>query len=124
MKSASIVFPEAQRCDVIDEEIGDPGPGEILLQTAVSLISTGTESWCYRGEFDAGTSWAGWVEYPFYPGYSNVGQVVKVGQQVSEFAEGDRVFSIINHRQFATVAAKAAGATVYGVSGQGTDAGS
>jgi len=109
LKSASIVFPEAQRCDVIEEEIADPGPGEIMIQTAVSLISTGTESWCYRGEFDPGTSWAGWVKYPFYPGYSNVGRVAKVGGEVSGFAEGDRVFSITNHRQFVTVAAEAGG---------------
>ncbi len=109
MKSVNVVFPEPERCEVIEEEIPDPGPGEITIQTAVSLISTGTESWCYRGQFDAGTSWARWVKFPFYPGYSNVGKVVKVGQEVSEFDEGDRVFSITTHRQFVTVAADAVG---------------
>ena len=107
MKSVSVVFPEAQRCDVIEEEIADPGPGEIIIQTAVSLISTGTESWCYQGQFDADTSWAGWVKYPFYPGYSNVGRVAKVGGEVSEFDEGDRVFSPSSHRQFVTMVAEA-----------------
>jgi len=106
LKSLTVVFPEAQRCDVIEEEIGDPGPGEILVQTTVSLISTGTESWCYRGDFEPGTGWAAWVKYPFYPGYSHVGQVVKVGRQVREFAEGDRVFSVTSHRQFATKVAE------------------
>ena len=108
MKSLSIIFSESQQCEVIEEELADPGPGEILIQTAVSLISTGTESWCYRGQFDANTGWASWVKYPFYPGYSNVGRVVRAGQQVSEFDEGDRVFSLSNHRQFVTMAANAA----------------
>jgi len=83
--------------------VPDPGPNQITVQTIVSLISTGTESWCYMGDFDADTGWAGWVKYPFYPGYSNVGRVIKVGKGVEDFAEGDRVNSGIPHRQFATI---------------------
>ena len=52
------------------------------MQTLVSLISTGTEGWCYRGEFDTDTGWAKWVRYPFFPGYSNVGRGIKVGKDV------------------------------------------
>jgi len=102
LKSVSIIFPEPEQCEVIEQEVADPGPEEILIQTAVSLISTGTESWWYRGQ--------GWfsVKYPFPPGYSNVGRVVKVGQEVSEFDEGDRVYSMAPHQQFVTVAANAA----------------
>jgi len=106
LKSLNVVFTEPERCEMIEEEIADPGPGEILVQTTVSLISTGTESWCYRGQFDADTTWARWVQYPFYPGYSNVGRVVKVGQQVSEFDEGDRVCTGAAHHQFVTVPAE------------------
>jgi len=107
MKSLSIVFSAPERCQVIEEEVADPGPGEILIQTTVSLISTGTESWCYRGQFDPDSGWAAWVKYPFYPGYSNVGRVVEVGGEVNGFDEGDRVFSHSSHSQFVTVAAKA-----------------
>jgi len=108
LKSLNVLFPEAQRCEVIEEETEEPGPREIMIQTTISLISTGTESWCYRGQFDADTGWAGWVKFPFYPGYSNVGRVVKVGHEVSGFAEGDRVYSAGPHQQFVTVAVEAA----------------
>jgi len=65
----------------------------------------GTELICYRGESDPGTHWHGWVKYPFYPGYSCVGRIIKVGEQVTDFREGDRIFCSISHRQFANISA-------------------
>jgi len=103
MKSLSIVFTGPQRVEVRQEDVPDPAANEIIAQTQVSLVSTGTESWCYRGRFDADTGWADWVKYPFYPGYSNVGKVVKTGKDVTTFREGDRVFSIAPHQQYATL---------------------
>ncbi len=66
----------------------------------MSLISTGTESICYRGVLEEGSHWANWVKYPFHPGYSNVGTVEQVGAKVDGYAVGDRVFSTANHRQY------------------------
>ena len=100
MQSQSVVFTAANTCELRQEDVADAGPGQILVQTRVSLISTGTESWCYRGQFDPGSNWAAWVKYPFYPGYSNVGRVVQVGDGVTRFAEGDRVFTLSAHRQY------------------------
>ena len=105
MKSTSVVFTGPQQCELREEELGDPGAGQIQVQTLVSLMSIGTESWCYRGEFDADTGWANWVKHPFYPGYSNVAKVIKVGAGVTELAEGDRVFSTSNHKQFLNLGA-------------------
>jgi len=103
MKSKNILFTGPRQVALLEEELSDPKPAEITVQTIVSHISTGTESWCYRGEFDADTGWARWVKYPFHPGYSNVGRVVKVGEGVTGFGEGDRIWSSAQHRQFANI---------------------
>lgn len=100
MESTFIVFPSACEAELRREEVSDPEPGEMVLQTLVSLVSTGTEIICFLGEFEPDTNWASWVKYPFRPGYCNVGKVVQVGEGVTRFAEGDRVFSFARHRQF------------------------
>src|ERR1051326_1597024 len=105
MKSKAIVFTAPRTAEFRSEELAPPAPGHMIVQTRGSLISTGTESWCYRGEFDADTGWANWVKHPFYPGYSNVGTVVQAGEGVKDFHEGDRVYSNASHRQFAAVPA-------------------
>ena len=43
---------------------------EVRCRALASLVSTGTESFCLAGDFDAGTFWEEWVQYPFSPGYS------------------------------------------------------
>ena len=105
MKSQAIVFTGPKQAEWREEELPDPGDKQVAVQTRVTHVSTGTESWCYRGEFDADTGWAQWVKYPFYPGYSNVGTVVKVGGGVTAFQEGDRVWCSASHRSHANVAA-------------------
>ncbi len=109
MKSHAIVFTGPRQAEWIEEDVADPGPGEVTVETIVSHLSTGTESWCYRGEFDSGTNWESWVQYPFYPGYSNVARVIKVGADVTNLCEGDRVWTATPHRQFANVKANRPG---------------
>ncbi len=101
MDSRFVVFPAKQSCELQTEPAPEAGPGQIVTKTRVSLVSIGTESWCYRGEFDPDTSWASWVRFPFRPGYSNVGEVVQVGEGVERFRPGDRVFSFARHQEFA-----------------------
>jgi len=105
MKSLVVTFSAPRTVELREEEIADPGPGEILVQTIVSLVSTGTESLCFESDFDADSRWASALRFPQCPGYSNVGRVVKVGKGVTQFAEGDRVFNVSSHRQFARVPA-------------------
>lgn len=104
MKALVITFPAPHRVELTEQEIGDPAPGEILIQTTVSLVSTGTEGLCYRGEFDADSYWAS-MRYPLCPGYSNVGRVIKVGRGVTQYQEGDRLFNVASHRQYARLPA-------------------
>ena len=99
MKSLYVVFPEAGRVELREEEVAPPGPGEVLCAAQKSLISIGTETACLRGVFDPGTNWAGWVKYPFRPGYSMAARVVAVGAGVTGLHEGDRVTCWSEHQQ-------------------------
>jgi 2-desacetyl-2-hydroxyethyl bacteriochlorophyllide A dehydrogenase len=101
MKTQSVIFPEPMNVAIVEEDIpDDPAPGHLLVQTTVSLISTGTEMFCLRGDAEPGTSWAGYIKFPFRPGYSNVGRVLKVGDGVTNFAPGDRVVNSSGHTAF------------------------
>ena len=103
MESANIVLTGKQRAELLREQAPEAPPGGVLVRTRLSLISTGTECICYRGEMDEGTHWAGWVKYPFYPGYSNVGEVVALGAGTEGYDIGNRIFSWSQHRQYAAV---------------------
>ncbi|MDE0100188.1 MAG: zinc-binding dehydrogenase [Truepera sp.] len=100
MDSNNIVMIGKQQVELRQEEVSPLPEDSLLVRTRMSLISTGTECICYRGDLEEGTHWAGWVKYPFYPGYSNVGTVERVGEAVEGYEVGDRVFSTASHRQF------------------------
>jgi threonine dehydrogenase-like Zn-dependent dehydrogenase len=100
MKSIYLVFPEAGKVDVREEDISSPGKGEVLCQAEKSLVSIGTEMSCLRGLFDPGTNWEEWVQFPFRPGYSMAARVAAVGRDVSHLQEGDRVVGWVVHQQF------------------------
>ena len=111
MKSLYVAFTGPEKVELREETVGDPGEGEVLCRAEKSLISIGTETHCLRGVFDPGTNWADWVRYPFRPGYSMVGRVVKVGPRVSGFAEGDLVATSATHQQHFTLTASAGTST-------------
>ena len=52
VKSKYVVFPEPKQVEIREEEITDPGPGEVLCQAEKSLISIGTELNCLNGIFE------------------------------------------------------------------------
>jgi len=97
MKTLAVSFPQPRSVELVEQEVPDPGPGQVLTRTLVSLLSTGTEMWCYRGEFDEQTTWANWVRFPFTPGYQSVGEVVALGEDVEGIRPGDRVFLTAGH---------------------------
>lgn len=100
MRSVSIVFPRAMEVEVIEEEVGEPADGEVLIQARASLVSPGTELRCLEGRFDKGTNWSSWVQYPFKPGYCLAGTVVRIGKGVTQFRTGDRVVTMKPHAQY------------------------
>lgn len=100
MQSLNIVFTGRMQVETRVEPVRDLAPNEVLVQSHKSLISTGTEGICFARLFESGSHWEGWVKYPFYPGYCQVGRIVAVGSDVTDFHEGDRVATRTGHRQY------------------------
>lgn len=94
-----VLFPAAGEVVVEQlDEVPAPGPGQLVVRALSSLVSTGTESFCLAGEFDPGTFWQEWVQYPFEPGYSMCGRVAALGPGVAGLRVGDRVGVSSPHR--------------------------
>jgi 2-desacetyl-2-hydroxyethyl bacteriochlorophyllide A dehydrogenase len=86
-----LVFTGKQQVHAESFDLKEPAAGQVRVQTELSLMSTGTENIVFNRLFDPGTHWDSWVKYPFYPGYSSIGVVEKIGEGVSTFKPGDRV---------------------------------
>ncbi len=84
-----LVFTGKQQVESEKFSLPSPGPGEVLVRTRLSLMSTGTENIVFNRLFDPGTHWDNWVKYPFYPGYASVGEAVESGDPA--FPAGARV---------------------------------
>ena len=69
-------------------------PNQILLKTHYSLISPGTEGAGYTG-LESGT------RFPHGSGYTAVGEVLKVGENVTKCAVGDIAFCYSPHASIA-----------------------
>jgi len=68
-----------------DVVLDEPGPSEIGVRTRCSGISIGTELNLLRGAVS-------WGPYPICTDYQAVGVVEAVGEEVTDFAVGDRVY--------------------------------
>jgi 2-desacetyl-2-hydroxyethyl bacteriochlorophyllide A dehydrogenase len=92
-------------------ELPEPGPGQVVVRTAFSGISPGTELLAYRGEIDESIALdetlpalSGRFAYPFRYGYSCVGRV----EGGEGLAEGALVFAFHPHQDRFVVAAQEA----------------
>lgn len=74
--------------------VDPPGPGELVLQTEVTLISPGTELARVYDTHRAGTP------YPTNVGYLGCGRIVAVGPGVTEWSAGQRVLASLGHISF------------------------
>jgi 2-desacetyl-2-hydroxyethyl bacteriochlorophyllide A dehydrogenase len=103
MVTARTLWFEAPRTVTIrSSDVPALGEGDVLVRTAFSGISAGTEMLAYRGELDPDLpvdetigALGGTFRYPFRYGYSCVGVVE---QSRSELAEGDLVFAFQPHQ--------------------------
>jgi len=100
MQSLRVLFSDQHQVEVRTESVREPGPGEVLIQASKTLISTGTESIALARQFEPGSHWEQWVNYPVYPGYSLVGQVISIGNDVQGVCDGDRVGVRASHCQY------------------------
>lgn len=93
MKARQVVFTGPMRAEVEDREVPAPAAGEVLVRTATTLISTGTELTILRGGHAPGSNWEAVGRFPWLAGYCNVGVVEQVGPGARRLRPGDRVAS-------------------------------
>lgn len=98
-----LVFPAKQEVRYEPFELPGPLPGQVLVRTRLTLMSTGTENIVFNRKFDPGTHWDNWVKYPFYPGYCAVGTVEDATD--TGIPVGTRVAMRMNHQSHAVLSA-------------------
>jgi 2-desacetyl-2-hydroxyethyl bacteriochlorophyllide A dehydrogenase len=107
MDNPTIVFPEPGEVVVENRERPDPGPGEVLVETDATLVSTGTELTVLAGNYPDNSVWDEYGQYPFTPGYANVGVVREAGPE-ADIEPGTRVATRTPHAAWVTASAATA----------------
>ncbi len=104
LQRQSLYFTAPHQVKVLAEPMPSPGVGEVLVQTAVSAISSGSELLLYRGQFpqelavdETISALAGTFVYPLKYGYAAVGRVVELGSGVESAWLGRLVFAFNPH---------------------------
>lgn len=89
------------------ERVAFPAPGQVLVQTAVSAISPGTELLIYRGQAPTDvatdetiTALSGSLTFPLKYGYATVGRVIAVGSPAEQGWQGRLVFAFQPHASY------------------------
>jgi len=105
-KNPTVVFPRAKEVAIEDREVPQPKPGEVLLKTDCTMISIGTEMTAFSGDHPKGSTWEKHFIYPYFPGYNNIGIVVKTGEGVSPTLAGKRFGTWGQHAAYVVADAK------------------
>lgn len=100
----TLYFERPYQVEVHSEALPTIQPNQVLVQTALSAISAGTELLFYRGQVPAGlavdatiANMDGAVQYPLSYGYACAGEVIAVGDGVDPTWQGRRVFAFHPH---------------------------
>jgi L-iditol 2-dehydrogenase len=80
MRAATLA--DARTVEIEDRRRPEPGPDELLVEINACGVCT-TDLHMYRGALA--------VEYPMIPGHESAGKIVEVGENVTDFGDGDRV---------------------------------
>lgn len=96
MKAAALqaILYGARDLRLEERPLGTLGANEVYVETEVTALSTGTDLGNYLGR---STEVPGAPDYPRGVGYSNVGVVREVGEQVTAVKPGTRVFTMKPH---------------------------
>jgi 2-desacetyl-2-hydroxyethyl bacteriochlorophyllide A dehydrogenase len=102
----ALFFTGPRRVEVREEQVTEPGKGQVLVETLLSGISAGTEILVYRGQAPqqmaadltipalSGSR----LTFPLKYGYSAVGRVKRLGLGVAEIWADRLVFSFQPHQ--------------------------
>jgi 2-desacetyl-2-hydroxyethyl bacteriochlorophyllide A dehydrogenase len=104
MRQYRLEFIEPGRISLKTGPVPQPTTGQVLVQTQLSAISSGTEMLVYRGQWPQGVTvdatlnaLTGTFAYPLAYGYCTVGRVIATGPGVRGDWLGRRVFAFHPH---------------------------
>ena len=104
MTRSALYFTAPHTVEVRSEPAAEPDPGEVRVRATCSAVSAGTELLIYRGQApttlpsDASIdALEGSLDFPLHYGYSVVGVVEAVGDEVDPSWAGRRVFAFHPH---------------------------
>lgn len=104
METKRIIFPEANRAELVTENWEAKGDDYVIVKTEISTISAGTERANITGDPNVNGRNAPSVRFPRKPGYSSAGTVIEVGPAVTKVKPGDRVVVVWGaHSQYNVV---------------------
>ena len=94
MKTKSIIFSAPGKAEFVEQEIGAPGKGEVIVRLEVTSISSGTERANVSGDTNVSIDKKVVVGFPRQSGYSSAGVIEAVGEGVTNVKVGDRVAAV------------------------------
>lgn len=87
MNTKAIVITAPEQFALCDVELTEPGAGDVIVQTAYTSISAGTERMLLAGRMPHPM-----LRFPVVPGYETVGRVIGRGVNVPPELEGQWVY--------------------------------
>ncbi len=87
IKSRAVVIPRRNTVELRTVQVLDPRAGDVLVRTAYTSISAGTERMLLDGRMPHPA-----LLFPVVPGYETVGQVVQVGAKAPQDLLGQWVY--------------------------------
>lgn len=99
MRCKQILFTEKNKAELITVDLREPADNEVMVETAVSTISSGTERANITGDPNVNAGGESNVVFPRASGYSSAGIVVKKGGVVKRVDVGDRVVVYWGHHK-------------------------
>ena len=104
MNRLALYFTGPKQVSVREEPLPPLGPDQVLVQTILSAISSGTELLIYRGEAptdlpmdEAIVALSGTLDFPLKYGYSTVGLVIAKGAEVDDSWGEKLIFAFHPH---------------------------
>ncbi len=109
MKRKSLYLIKPHQVEIKSEEIDPPDSNKVLVKTDFSSISAGTEMLLYRKQIEKNLPLDTKIadlsknfQYPLKYGYSSVGKVISLGENVDSSWKNKFVFSFHPHESYFT----------------------
>lgn len=99
MQATYAVMPDERVLEIRQEEIEptELNSCELLIRAEASVVSAGTELANFTALSPGVWIPGSWNAYPWRPGYGMVGTILAIGQETTDFQEGQRVFCFGKH---------------------------